>query len=152
MWFFFPDNFRGHLTVQYVISQKLSGFMHVQMVTELYSSPKLIVVNGGWSSWGRWSSCSRTCGTGSRNRYRRCSNPPPRNGGRSCIGTSRQSTSCTIKPCPGKNELLKTIYAPNLSLKCYSFFRKTSVAIYCTMCFLTEKTRFNACANGNWII
>ncbi|XP_068740832.1 A disintegrin and metalloproteinase with thrombospondin motifs adt-1-like isoform X4 [Montipora capricornis] len=57
-------------------------------------------VNGGWSSWGGWGSCSRTCGTGSQNRYRSCSNPPPKNGGRSCPGTSRQSTSCTIKPCP----------------------------------------------------
>ncbi|XP_068693813.1 SCO-spondin-like isoform X2 [Montipora foliosa] len=57
-------------------------------------------VNGGWSSWRGWGSCSRTCGTGSQNRYRSCSNPPPSNGGISCIGSSRQSTSCTIKPCP----------------------------------------------------
>ncbi|XP_044164585.1 SCO-spondin-like isoform X4 [Acropora millepora] len=57
-------------------------------------------VHGGWSSWGAWGSCSKTCGTGNRNRYRSCTAPTPKYGGRSCIGSSIQRKSCFIKHCP----------------------------------------------------
>ncbi|XP_067056576.1 coadhesin-like isoform X2 [Acropora muricata] len=57
-------------------------------------------VHGGWSSWGAWGSCSKTCGTGNRNRYRSCTAPTPKYGGRSCIGSSMQRKSCFIKHCP----------------------------------------------------
>ncbi|XP_061176053.1 coadhesin-like [Saccostrea echinata] len=58
-------------------------------------------VNGGWSrwsSWGGWGSCSgNACiGQQQRQRWRRCTNPTPKNGGRRCYGTSRQTSS---KPC-----------------------------------------------------
>lgn len=54
----------------------------------------LCPVNGGWSSWGPWSSCSRTCGPGSiQRRERKCDMPPPANGGRTCIGPENQVSS-----------------------------------------------------------
>ncbi len=31
--------------------------------------------DGGWSSWGKFGSCSRTCGGGVRSRNRQCNNP-----------------------------------------------------------------------------
>ena len=60
------------------------------------------VVNGRWSSWGGYSSCSKTCGIGIKQRIRTCTNPTPQNGGRSCPGSSALSTSCKVASCPGE--------------------------------------------------
>ncbi|XP_068759041.1 coadhesin-like [Montipora capricornis] len=60
-------------------------------------------VHGGWSSWTGWTSCSQSCGTGSQQRSRTCTNPRPAYGGRSCYnyywsGTGKQT--CNTQPCP----------------------------------------------------
>lgn len=65
-----------------------------------------IKINGGWSSWGSWSLCSKTCDTGSQLRFRACSKPYPSNGGRPCRGNREIKKSCLIQKCPivcGKN-------------------------------------------------
>ena len=46
-------------------------------------------------------SCSKTCGTGFQDRNLRYTTPAPAHGGQSCPGSSTQSISCTIRPCPG---------------------------------------------------
>ncbi|XP_019631203.1 PREDICTED: coadhesin-like, partial [Branchiostoma belcheri] len=65
-----------------------------------YISMCLHVVNGGWSSWGGWSSCSVTCGTGSQSRSRTCTNPAPAYGGANCVGQSRETRQCNAGSCP----------------------------------------------------
>ncbi|XP_020613183.1 mucin-like protein [Orbicella faveolata] len=62
-------------------------------------------VNGGWSNWGAWSSCSVTCGGGVQRRSRPCTNPPTRNGGVDCQGNNLHSQACHINGCPGKSRL-----------------------------------------------
>ncbi|XP_041442807.1 A disintegrin and metalloproteinase with thrombospondin motifs 17 isoform X2 [Xenopus laevis] len=57
-------------------------------------------VDGDWSAWSSWSMCSRTCGTGARFRQRKCDNPPPGPGGRSCRGASVEHMVCENLPCP----------------------------------------------------
>ena len=64
------------------------------------------LVHGGWTSWSSWSaytSCSTTCGSGSRNykRTRQCINP--KYGGKQCSGLSSETTQvhCFTKNCPG---------------------------------------------------
>ena len=67
----------------------------------------LVLVNGKWSTWGAYTICSKTCGTGIRRRKRSCNNPPPQHGGNNCTGVGEQRHFCNLFPCPGK---LKTFY------------------------------------------
>ncbi|KAM8881275.1 SCO-spondin isoform 1-T4 [Synchiropus picturatus] len=61
--------------------------------------PRACPVDGNWSEWTEWSQCDTLCGGGVRKRIRACSNPPPKNGGTECEGTSLQSQSCNTQPC-----------------------------------------------------
>ncbi|XP_019643716.1 PREDICTED: coadhesin-like [Branchiostoma belcheri] len=60
----------------------------------------LHVVDGGWSSWGGWSSCSVTCGSGSQSRHRTCTNPAPAYGGANCAGSAQETRQCNAGSCP----------------------------------------------------
>ena len=59
------------------------------------------VVNGGWGNWSEWSACSTSCGPGTSIRTRRCDNPPPSAGGKSCVGLPVDNKPCDLGPCPG---------------------------------------------------
>ncbi|KAL0979469.1 hypothetical protein UPYG_G00185480 [Umbra pygmaea] len=61
-----------------------------------------VQINGGYSNWDDWGSCSTTCGRGVQQRMRLCNNPKPTNGGRSCEGPSVDSRSCQLGLCPGE--------------------------------------------------
>lgn len=63
------------------------------------SSSSLVSVNGVWTDWSVWSTCSVTCGTGKQVRTRTCTNPAPQNGGQNCIGDSREEKSCNTQSC-----------------------------------------------------
>uniref|UniRef100_A0A3Q2CH68 SCO-spondin n=1 Tax=Cyprinodon variegatus TaxID=28743 RepID=A0A3Q2CH68_CYPVA len=56
-------------------------------------------VDGGWSRWSPWSRCDQLCGGGRSIRTRSCSSPPPKNGGRKCVGEKNQVKPCNTKPC-----------------------------------------------------
>uniref|UniRef100_A0A8C6TML5 Complement component C7 n=1 Tax=Neogobius melanostomus TaxID=47308 RepID=A0A8C6TML5_9GOBI len=47
-------------------------------------------VDGSWSCWSAWSSCSG----GHKTRSRSCNNPTPRNGGQHCIGKPTERGEC----------------------------------------------------------
>lgn len=72
-------------------------------VGKLYTSfvYKLKPVNGNWSAWSKWSSCSKTCDEGSQKRTRGCTNPAPANGGKPCqAGVSMETKACILLLCP----------------------------------------------------
>ncbi|XP_064611675.1 A disintegrin and metalloproteinase with thrombospondin motifs 18-like [Liolophura sinensis] len=69
----------------------------------------LEAVNGGWSDWGVWSECSRTCGGGVRQRDRRCDNPRPLYGGEPCNGISRSYRLCNTQDCDTSKEDFRTL-------------------------------------------
>lgn len=57
---------------------------------EITQRPTTLGIDGSWSCWGAWSSCSG----GSMSRSRQCNNPAPSNGGMDCRGLSQESTQC----------------------------------------------------------
>ncbi|CAG2209647.1 Coadhesin,Hemicentin-1,Thrombospondin-2,Mucin-like protein [Mytilus edulis] len=70
-------------------------------------SPVPCPIDGDWSSfksWSPWSSCNVTCGGGtkSRSKNRTCTNPEPKYGGQSCVGstTEKSTVFCNSMPCP----------------------------------------------------
>ncbi|KAL4216700.1 hypothetical protein ACF0H5_024423 [Mactra antiquata] len=58
------------------------------------------VVNGNWSDWQTWSTCSKSCDSGTRTRDRSCDNPTPKNGGNNCTGNMTEVESCNNVTCP----------------------------------------------------
>ncbi|XP_062517870.1 coadhesin-like [Corticium candelabrum] len=59
----------------------------------------LCPIDGAWGAW-TMGACTRSCGGGFRLTVRQCDNPPPRNGGSNCEGTSRQFETCSTQCCP----------------------------------------------------
>lgn len=73
------------------------------------------MVNGEWSSWSVWTSCSRTCGAGVQHAYRLCNNPSPALGGRYCVGSRARHQTCNA-------EVVST-------LKIYSYLEFLSISL-----------------------
>ncbi|XP_069066851.1 SCO-spondin-like [Pleurodeles waltl] len=69
---------------------------HLQCTSELSCR-----VDGGWSPWGVWSPCNKSCGEGVQYRFRECNNPTPQMGGRPCVGRSLQQRGCQGMECKG---------------------------------------------------
>lgn len=63
----------------------------------------LSTVNGGYTSWSEFSQCTVSCGGGTRQRWRLCTNPLPQYGGKNCshFGPDNQIFRCNVLPCPG---------------------------------------------------
>ncbi|XP_052807330.1 semaphorin-5B-like isoform X6 [Mya arenaria] len=61
-------------------------------------------VNGGWTPWTNYGTCSVTCGGGTQERSRECENPAPQGGGAACSGGDGQeqaeSRDCGVDECP----------------------------------------------------
>ncbi|XP_067826099.1 A disintegrin and metalloproteinase with thrombospondin motifs 13 [Heptranchias perlo] len=57
------------------------------------------VVQGAWSSWSPFTSCSRSCGGGVILRHRHCNNPRPAFGGRKCEGVDMEAEMCNTQAC-----------------------------------------------------
>ena len=69
-------------------------------------------VNGDWSQWSAWSSCSTDCLT---TRRRTCSSPTPANGGRYCQGKDIASNNCTGGTCrPELSKDLPVLQYPDM--------------------------------------
>jgi len=56
-------------------------------------------IDGGWTTWGKWGTCSKSCGGGSKVRTRSCRNPPPAHGGAHCTGLDTGITTCNLQIC-----------------------------------------------------
>ncbi|XP_028921851.1 uncharacterized protein LOC103165279 isoform X1 [Ornithorhynchus anatinus] len=56
-------------------------------------------INGHWSEWSPWSTCSEAC-TGTQKRIRLCDNPAPTSGGQTCSGVKEETKECQTENCP----------------------------------------------------
>ncbi len=56
-------------------------------------------LDGNWTMWSNWASCSVTCGNGTISRTRFCTNPSPANGGSNCNGTATEQKFCSLALC-----------------------------------------------------
>ncbi|XP_034329440.2 SCO-spondin isoform X1 [Magallana gigas] len=72
------------------------GFSSTSQACNTHNCP----INGGWSSWGSYGSCTVTCGGGTQQRSRTCTNPAPQYGGANCPSSSTSSQSCNTQNCP----------------------------------------------------
>ena len=59
-------------------------------------------INGNYSEWSTFTSCTLTCGGGKKYRIRTCTRPSPQYGGRNCsgLGPEREDVDCNTNPCP----------------------------------------------------
>jgi len=63
-------------------------------------------VDGGWTTWGNWSTCTVTCGGGTQTRSRSCTNPPMAHGGKTCLGLKEMTQDCNKDVmCPGRRTI-----------------------------------------------
>ena len=62
-------------------------------------------VDGGWSDWSAWNTCNETCGTGFQERFRNCTQPAPRKGGKNCKGEEQQNSCANYHHVQGKLEI-----------------------------------------------
>ena len=85
-----------YLTLGLMISN-LTGFNRLQLSHYFF-----LLVDGSWSDWNNWGTCSQTCGNGTTSRTRTCTKPTPVNGGRNCSGNDKEVRSCNDKPCASK--------------------------------------------------
>ncbi len=73
----------------------------IHEIQHTYNIPISVPVDGVWSSFGEWSTCTETCGGGTQQRTRTCTNPRPANGGADCVGNDFEPQPCNKAPCPG---------------------------------------------------
>ncbi|KAK6167247.1 hypothetical protein SNE40_021325 [Patella caerulea] len=95
-----PNNSLRIVAIQLKDSEMYRCFASNNIGKTAVEAHLIVVVDGMWSPWGEWESCSITCGVGLRYRSRTCSNPLPANGGKVCHGETRESSSCAAQACP----------------------------------------------------
>ncbi|KAL0979958.1 hypothetical protein UPYG_G00192110 [Umbra pygmaea] len=66
----------------------------------MWKNSNQVKEDGSWSSWTKYGSCSRSCGTGVWFRTRQCNNPAPSNGGVDCQGVNYEYQLCNTDECP----------------------------------------------------
>ena len=93
----------------------ISGF-HFESTIPLFLK---FIVDGNFSEWSHWTSCSVSCSQGVRTRERTCTNPSPVNG-TNCIGNHTDWIVCKKESCPGITKLFW--YWQTLSTLLFSFF------------------------------
>ena len=89
----------------------LSNEMETKIIDsqEVISGPKNCQINGNWSDFGLWMPCSKSCGNGTKRRFRFCTNPKPKFGGEECEGNNFEDSDCFVDCSSGINFVFKLV-------------------------------------------
>lgn len=71
-------------------------------ITNTTNNTQILIIDGNFSKWSKWSICSEKCGFSFQSRQRTCNAPTPANGGKPCIGLVYMTSVCPTKPCYSK--------------------------------------------------
>jgi hypothetical protein len=71
----------------------------IMSLQDAIDTGELVSVDGGWSSWSGWSTCTVSCGGGTQTRTRTCTNPTPKCNGANCVGDPTDTQSCNTQSC-----------------------------------------------------
>jgi len=76
---------------------------YIYRLTDNTPEPQSPDIDGGYSKWSDWSSCSASCGKGQTSRERVCNNPTPKGNGKPCypeLGPGHETRECHLTNCP----------------------------------------------------
>lgn len=85
------------------------------MINRKYAN---LLVDGAYTRWSNYSSCTVSCGTGTKTRNRSCTNPRPQHGGNDCRGSSTQTERCFLRNCPINGNYSEWTQFSSCSLTC----------------------------------
>lgn len=108
-------------------------------------------LDGGWSSWSPWETCSKTCGISGGSVLRRsrvCNQPPPMNGGASCPGNDTEVTKACFTPCPGKWMLSSTMTWGQNVFSCYIIHLPIYQFFSLIISIFSQKVKISASTNS----
>ena len=115
-------------------------------------------VDGGWSEYGDWSECTKTCGGGTQYTNRTCTEPVPNSCGSNCTGDASKVRDCNVDPCPcskvtvqnGTLDPDQSTYKSGDSFEviCYSGYSPEDVSLATVTCTDGELSDIPACSPG----
>ena len=94
------DNCQGFtvdlLKDQCILKDRFDSANHITNTKSNFflSGPKNCPVHGNWSDYELWLPCSKSCGLGTKRRFRYCTNPVPDFGGNPCQGSKFEDSEC----------------------------------------------------------
>jgi len=109
-------------------------------------SSGVIKINGGWSSWSK---CSVTCGAGTRSR--KCTNPPPSNGGADCYGRNRESCNEPACRSSGACENKKDSWSFCSTSYCYDYKKYCEKTCCCVDTSTSCSSYKHRCSSSKYV-
>lgn len=88
-----------HVTVSMTVCVVYLRFLYDLLLYTFYNfNLPFLLAESVWQQWGSWTTCSTTCGDGTRSRARSCNvaNSP-------CVGNSREESACNLRACTAGN-------------------------------------------------
>ena len=83
----------------------------------------MVGVDGMWAAWDDWSTCSKTCEGGKKERSRTCTDPKPKPPGKYCDGTEMETVDCPKQTCPTSGKQISG--SEKMYLYCHSLLQYT---------------------------